>query len=99
MMYLPTPLINVINGGKHANNLLSFQEFMIVPSGASTFAEAMRMSSEVFNTLKKKINEMGYSTAVGDEGGFAPSLENNESALQLLVESIKGANYQLKKDF
>lgn len=75
---LPTPMMNVINGGKHANNKVDFQEFMIMPVGAPTLREAVRMGSETFHALKAILNEKGYSTAVGDEGGFAPDLKNNE---------------------
>jgi enolase len=98
-MYLPTPLINIINGGKHANNSLTFQEFMIVPSGANDFAKAIQMSSEVFHQLKKKLDENGHSTSVGDEGGFAPNLKNNEDALKLLVEVIEETGYKPKEHF
>ena len=78
---LPVPMMNVLNGGAHADNAVDFQEFMIVPVGAPTFREALRMGAEVFHTLKKTLHERGLSTAVGDEGGFAPDLESNEEAL------------------
>ena len=92
-MQLPVPLMNVINGGAHANNNLDMQEFMIVPVGAPSFREALRYGAEVFHTLKKLIDSRGMPTTVGDEGGFAPSLPNNEAALQLIVEAIDKAGY------
>ena len=92
-MQLPVPLMNVINGGAHANNKIDLQEFMLVPLGAPTFREAVRYGAEVFHTLKKMIDERGMPTTVGDEGGFAPNLPSNESALQLLVEAIDTAGY------
>src|SRR5438270_6447830 len=91
---MPVPLMNVLNGGAHADNLVDFQEFMIVPVGASSFAEALRMGDEVFHRLKETITARGMSTAVGDEGGFAPDLESNEQALELLVEGIRAAGYE-----
>src|SRR6476661_4756689 len=92
-MQLPVPLMNVINGGAHANNKIDLQEFMLVPLGAPTFREAVRYGAEVFHTLKKMIDERGMPTTVGDEGGFAPDLPSNEAALQLLVEAIDRAGY------
>jgi len=92
-MQLPVPLMNVINGGAHANNNLDMQEFMIVPVGAPSFREALRYGAEVFHTLKKLIDAKGMPTTVGDEGGFAPSLSNNEGALQLIMEAIEQAGY------
>jgi enolase len=92
-MQLPVPLMNVINGGAHANNNLDMQEFMIVPVGAPSFREALRYGAEVFHTLKKLIDAKGMPTTVGDEGGFAPSLSNNEAALQLIMEAIEKAGY------
>jgi enolase 1/2/3 len=92
-MQLPVPLMNVINGGAHANNNLDMQEFMIVPVGAPSFREALRYGAEVFHTLKKLIDAKGMPTTVGDEGGFAPSLSNNEAALQLIMEAIEQAGY------
>jgi len=92
-MQLPVPLMNVINGGAHANNKIDLQEFMLVPLGAPIFREAVRYGAEVFHTLKKMIDERGMPTTVGDEGGFAPNLPSNESALQLLVEAIDKAGY------
>ena len=92
-MQLPVPLMNVINGGAHANNKIDLQEFMLVPLGAPTFREALRYGAEVFHTLKKMIDARGMPTTVGDEGGFAPNLPSNESALQLLVEAIDKAGY------
>jgi enolase len=92
-MMLPVPLMNVINGGAHANNSVDMQEFMLVPVGAPTFREALRYGAEVFQTLKKLIDGKGMATTVGDEGGFAPDLPSNESALQLLLEAIEQAGY------
>jgi enolase 1/2/3 len=91
---LPVPLMNVLNGGAHADNLIDFQEFMIVPVGAASFAEALRMGDEVFHRLKETIHARGMSTAVGDEGGFAPDLDSNEQALELLVKGIRAAGYE-----
>ncbi len=90
---LPVPLMNIINGGAHANNGLEFQEFMLVPHGFSNFSDALRCGSEIFHTLKKILSEKGLSTAVGDEGGFAPSLKSNEEALSLLVKATQTAGY------
>jgi enolase len=92
-MQLPVPLMNVINGGAHANNAIDLQEFMIVPLGAPSYREALRYGVEVFHRLKKLIDERGMPTTVGDEGGFAPNLPSNEAALQLLVEAIDKAGY------
>jgi enolase len=97
-MQLPVPLMNVINGGAHANNRIDLQEFMIVPLGAPTFREALRYGAEVFQTLKKLIDERGMPTTVGDEGGFAPDLASNEAALQLLLEAIDRAGYTAGSD-
>jgi enolase len=91
---LPVPLMNVLNGGRHADNLVDFQEFMIVPVGAASFAEGLRWGSEVFHRLREAIHARGMSTAVGDEGGFAPDLESNEQALELLIEGIRAAGYE-----
>jgi enolase len=90
---LPVPMMNVLNGGAHADNSVDFQEFMIVPVGADSFAEALRKGAEVFHALKKTLGARGLSTAVGDEGGFAPDLESNEAALQALLEGIEAAGY------
>ncbi|HEY2437091.1 MAG TPA: phosphopyruvate hydratase, partial [Solirubrobacteraceae bacterium] len=90
---LPVPMMNVLNGGAHADNQVDFQEFMVVPLGAPTFAEALRMGAEVFHRLKETIRSRGMSTAVGDEGGFAPDLGSNEEALQVLTEAIRAAGY------
>jgi enolase len=90
---LPVPMMNVINGGAHANNTLDLQEFMIIPVGAPSFREALRWGAEVFHALKKIIHDKGMSTAVGDEGGFAPSVENHEAAIQLILEAIDKAGY------
>ncbi len=95
---LPVPFMNVINGGKHADNNLDIQEFMIVPVGAPSFREALRYGAEVFHTLKKILHERGFVTSVGDEGGFAPNLESNEDAIKILVEAIEKAGYEPGKD-
>ncbi len=92
-MQLPVPMMNVINGGAHANNSLDLQEFMIVPVGAPSFREALRWGAEVFHALKKILHDKGISTAVGDEGGFAPSVENHEAAIQLILQAIEAAGY------
>jgi enolase len=91
---LPVPMMNVLNGGAHADNLLDFQEFMIVPVGASSFSEALRIGDEVFQNLKRTLHSQGTSTTVGDEGGFAPDVDSNEQALILLVEGIRAAGYE-----
>ena len=93
-MSMPVPMMNVINGGAHANNNLDFQEFMILPIGAASFSEALRMGAETFHALKKLIHDKGMSTAVGDEGGFAPSLANHEEAIQLILTAIEKAGYE-----
>src|SRR6476659_9167912 len=95
---LPVPLMNVINGGAHANNKVDLQEFMLVPVGAPSFREALRYGVEVFHTLKKIIDARGMPTTVGDEGGFAPNLPSNESALELLMEAIDKAGYTAGTD-
>jgi enolase len=96
--HLPVPMMNVLNGGKHADSSLDFQEFMIIPRGAPTFSEAMRYGSETFQALKKLLHERGLSTAVGDEGGFAPALESNEQACELIVAAIERAGYRSGED-
>ena len=95
---MPVPMMNVINGGAHANNNLDLQEFMIIPVGAPTFGEALRYGAEVFHHLKKIINARGMSTAVGDEGGFAPQCASHEEAIELILEAIKAAGYEAGKD-
>ncbi|APW37580.1 phosphopyruvate hydratase [Rhodoferax koreense] len=92
-MQMPVPMMNVINGGAHANNSLDIQEFMIIPIGAPSFREALRYGAEVFHALKKILNDRHISTAVGDEGGFAPSVESHEAAIQLILEAIAAAGY------
>ncbi|MCX8006091.1 MAG: phosphopyruvate hydratase [Burkholderiaceae bacterium] len=92
-MQMPVPMMNVINGGAHANNNLDLQEFMIVPVGAGSFSEALRYGAEVFHALKKLLHEKGMSTAVGDEGGFAPNVKNHEAAIQLILEAVDRAGY------
>jgi enolase len=91
---LPVPMMNVLNGGAHADNSVDFQEFMIVPAGASSFSECMRYGVEVFHALKKSLGARGLATAVGDEGGFAPNLESNEAALQAVLEGVEAAGYK-----
>ncbi|MCC7461340.1 MAG: phosphopyruvate hydratase [Gammaproteobacteria bacterium] len=95
---MPVPMMNIINGGAHANNSLDIQEFMILPVGAPSLREALRYGAEVFHTLKKLLNEKGMSTAVGDEGGFAPDLPSNEAALQTILEAIETAGYRPGRD-
>lgn len=90
---IPVPMMNILNGGAHADNNIDIQEFMIVPSGAPSFKEALRMGSEIFHALKGVLKKKGYSTAVGDEGGFAPDLESNEEAIKLILEGIGKAGY------
>ncbi len=97
-MQMPVPMMNVINGGAHANNNLDLQEFMIVPIGAPTFSEAVRYGAEVFHALKKLIDKAGMSTAVGDEGGFAPNVKNHEAAIQLILQAIDNAGYAAGTD-
>ena len=95
---LPAPMMNTLNGGKHADNTVDIQEFMVMPLGAESFAEALRMGTEVFHSLKKVLKGKGYNTAVGDEGGFAPNLSSNEEALAVIVEAIEAAGYVPGKD-
>ncbi len=95
---LPVPMMNIVNGGRHADNTLDFQEFMVMPVGAPTFAEALRYGAETFHVLKHMLKIKGYSTAVGDEGGFAPALKSNEEACELIVEAIEAAGYRPGRD-
>jgi enolase len=95
---LPVPMMNVLNGGAHADNKVDFQEFMVVPSGAASFSEGLRMGDEVFHALKRTLHDKGLSTAVGDEGGFAPDLDSNEAALQALIEGIEAAGFRPGED-
>ena len=95
---IPIPMMNILNGGKHSDNNVNIQEFMIVPVGGKDFKEMMQMASEIYHTLKKILKERGLSTAVGDEGGFAPNLSSDEEALQLIVEAIEKAGYKLRED-
>jgi enolase len=95
---LPVPMMNIINGGAHADNNVDFQEFMIVPVGAATFHEALRMGAEIFHTLKKVLKAKGYATSVGDEGGFAPNLRSNEEAVETILEAITQAGYKAGGD-
>lgn len=91
---LPVPMMNILNGGSHADNCVDFQEFMIMPVGAPTFREAVRMGSEVFHNLKKVLKSRGYSTNVGDEGGFAPDLKSNEEAIEVILQAVENAGYK-----
>jgi enolase len=91
---LPTPMMNILNGGKHADNNVDLQEFMVLPVGAPTFREALRMGAEVFHALKAVLKGKGYNTSVGDEGGFAPNLKSNEEALMVIMEAINKAGYK-----
>lgn len=95
---LPVPMLNILNGGKHADNNVDFQEFMVMPIGAASFSSALRMGTEVFHHLKKVLKDKGYNTSVGDEGGFAPNLKSNEEALAVIVEAIMTAGYEPGKD-
>jgi enolase len=95
---MPVPMMNIINGGEHADNNVDIQEFMIQPVGASSFREALRMGAEIFHSLKKVLNARGLNTAVGDEGGFAPDLKSNEEALEVIAEAVAAAGYELNKD-
>lgn len=96
---LPTPMMNILNGGKHSDNNISIQEFMIMPIGGKTFKEKMEMGVTVYHTLKKVLKEKGYSTAVGDEGGFAPNLEGEEQAIELIIEAIQKAGYIARRGY
>lgn len=95
---LPVPMMNIINGGKHADNNVDLQEFMIMPVGASTFSDALRMCAEIYHSLKKLLHDKGLSTAVGDEGGFAPDLGSNEEAIQIILEATEKAGYKPGKE-
>src|SRR3954454_21716424 len=91
---LPVPMMNIVNGGAHADNNVDIQEFMVMPVGAESFKEALRMGTEIFHSLKSVLKAKGYNTAVGDEGGFAPNLGSNEEALQVIMEAIEKAGYK-----
>ena len=95
---LPIPMMNILNGGSHADNCIDFQEFMIMPVGASSFSDAIRMGAEVFHTLKSVLKKAGYSTNVGDEGGFAPNLKSNEEAITVILQAIETAGYKPGED-
>ena len=95
---LPVPMMNIINGGKHADNNVDLQEFMVMPVGAASFSEALRMCAEVYHTLKALLRSKGYETGVGDEGGFAPNLKSNEEAIQVIIEAIQKAGFEPGKD-
>src|SRR5262249_48265650 len=90
---LPTPMMNILNGGAHADNNVDFQEFMVMPVGAEGFSDALRWGTEIFHTLKGVLKKRGYNTAVGDEGGFAPSVKSNEEAIEVVLEAIEKAGY------
>jgi len=98
-MVVPVPMFNIINGGSHANNSVDFQEYMIMPLGFETLSEALRASAEVYHNLKKILSDMGENTALGDEGGFAPNLKNNEEPLEVIMKAIEKAGYEAGKDF
>ena len=95
---LPVPMMNIINGGSHADNSVDLQEFMVMPVGAKTFSDALQMCAEVYHTLKKTLHDKGYSTAIGDEGGFAPNLKSNEEAIEVIIEAITAAGYKAGED-
>jgi enolase len=95
---LPIPMMNIMNGGAHADNKIDFQEFMIMPVGADTFSEALRMGTEIFHTLKSVLKKKGYSTNVGDEGGFAPEIQSNEEAIETVLQAIEAAGYKPGQD-
>ena len=95
---LPLPMMNIINGGEHADNNVDIQEFMIMPAGADSFKEALRIGAEIFHALKKVLKDKGYNTAVGDEGGFAPDLKSNEEALEVIMDAIRAAGYKPGED-
>jgi enolase len=95
---LPVPMMNILNGGKHADNNVDFQEFMIQPWGAESFSHALRMGTEIYHALKSVLKKKGYNTAVGDEGGFAPNLKSNEEALEVIADAVKAAGYKFGKD-
>ena len=95
---LPVPMMNIINGGSHADNSVDLPEFMVMPVGAKTFSDALQMCAEVYHTLKKTLHDKGYSTAIGDEGGFAPNLKSNEEAIEVIIEAITKAGYKAGED-
>ena len=95
---LPIPMMNILNGGAHADNSIDFQEFMVMPVGASSFSEALRMGTEIFHNLKKVLKDKGYSTNVGDEGGFAPNIKSNDEAIKIVLKAIEAANYKPGED-
>ncbi len=95
---MPVPMMNVLNGGSHADNNVDIQEFMIMPVGAKSFSEALRMGTEVFHHLKSVLKKKKYNTAVGDEGGFAPNLKSNAEAIEVLIQAVKNAGYKIEKD-
>ena len=94
-MRMPVPMMNILNGGEHADNNVDIQEFMVQPVGFSSFSEALRCGTEIFHHLKKQLRGLGLSTAVGDEGGFAPNLESNAQALEVISQAVSAAGYEL----
>ena len=94
---MPVPMMNIINGGSHADNSIDFQEFMIMPVGADQFSEGLRMGVEIFHHLKTVLKKKGYSTNVGDEGGFAPNLKSNEEAIETILQAIESAGYPSRR--
>src|SRR3954462_13367407 len=95
---LPTPMMNILNGGAHADNNVDFQEFMVMPVGAPTFSEALQWGVQVFHVLKGVLKKRGYNTAVGDEGGFAPSVKSNDEAIEVVLEAIQKAGFEVGRD-
>src|SRR5205085_8371587 len=95
---LPLPMMNILNGGAHADNAIDFQEFMIMPAGADSFSESLRMGTEIFHALKKVLKDKGLSTNVGDEGGFAPNIKSNVEAIEAVLMAINAAGYKAGKD-
>ena len=95
---MPIPMMNILNGGSHADNSIDFQEFMIMPIGAKSFSESLQMGTEIFHSLKAELKNQGYSTNVGDEGGFAPNLESNEKAIEVVLKAIESAGYRPAED-
>ena len=94
LRHLPVPMMNILNGGAHADNKIDFQEFMVMPVGASTFSEGLRWGVEIFHNLKAVLKSKGYSTNVGDEGGFAPDIQSNEEAIETVLKAIEKAGYK-----
>ena len=97
-MQMPIPMLNIINGGEHADNNIDIQEFMIMPIGANNFSQAMQWAAEIYSDLKRILNAKGLSTSVGDEGGFAPNLQSNQEAIDLIIQAIRNNNLREGKD-